>query len=356
MQWMDVAKGVCILLVVLWHVIMKHYLRIDWHIGVPIPGAWGAFGEMLLPLRMPLFFTVSGMLSVSVMRRPWRTVGRTRIAKFIYLYVLWLLIHTAVFAGFPGLPTDRAESVSDLLVQLTLTPSNLWYLFALALYVAVAKLVRSVPPAVVLTAAAALSAVTAAGLLSTPGNRAGLLQNLVFFLAGLYLRPYVLRWAAYATPRRLLTVAAAHVLLYAAVTVVGGERWFGVWLVLSVVALAVGVAGAVHIRRFPRVQRALAALGHRTLVIYVLHMPILAVADRLLLGPLTDLGRAGQLVVAVAYPVLLTAAVVGICLGLHRALLAARATWLFDLPARRVAQQASTSAVAPRQPSEGTAP
>jgi hypothetical protein len=47
--WADVAKGVCILLVVLWHVIMKHYLQIQWRVAGPIPGAWGAFSEQLLP-------------------------------------------------------------------------------------------------------------------------------------------------------------------------------------------------------------------------------------------------------------------------------------------------------------------
>lgn len=53
--WADSAKGACILLVVLWHVVIKHYRRIDWHDAARIPGAWGTLGEQLLPLRMPLF-------------------------------------------------------------------------------------------------------------------------------------------------------------------------------------------------------------------------------------------------------------------------------------------------------------
>ncbi|SDK31732.1 hypothetical protein [Nonomuraea jiangxiensis] len=42
--WADTAKGVCILLVVLWHVVVKHYLRIDWRLDVPITGLWGLLG------------------------------------------------------------------------------------------------------------------------------------------------------------------------------------------------------------------------------------------------------------------------------------------------------------------------
>ena len=78
--WADVAKGMCILLVVLWHVVTKHYLRIDWHVSPPIPGAWGVLTEQLLPMRMPLFFTISGMFAIGAVRRPWRVLGRSKVA------------------------------------------------------------------------------------------------------------------------------------------------------------------------------------------------------------------------------------------------------------------------------------
>src|SRR5262245_4164499 len=72
MVWPDVAKGVCILLVVLWHTVNKHYLQVDWRIGGPVPALWGFVGDQLMTLRMPLFFTISGMFAVSAFHRPWR--------------------------------------------------------------------------------------------------------------------------------------------------------------------------------------------------------------------------------------------------------------------------------------------
>ncbi|MDG4793191.1 acyltransferase [Micromonospora sp. WMMD1082] len=154
LAWADVAKGGCILLVLLWHVIMKDYLQFDWRLDLPVAGAWGTLGE-LLPMRMPLFFTISGMFAAHAVRRPWRSVGRPRIARFLYLYGVWLLIHTAVLALAPDFPTDRATSPGELLAQLTVTPSNLWYLSALALYFVLAKALRRVHPAVLLGAAGA---------------------------------------------------------------------------------------------------------------------------------------------------------------------------------------------------------
>ncbi|MFC4020464.1 acyltransferase family protein [Micromonospora sp. GCM10011542] len=331
LAWADVAKGGCIILVLLWHVIVKHYLRIDWQVGLPVPGAWGLLGEQLLPLRMPLFFAISGIFAASALGRPWRTVRRSRVARLLHLYVLWLLVHTAVLALAPHFPTDRATSLPGLLAQLTVTPSNLWYLPALALYFVLAKALRRVHPAVLLTAAGVLSAVAAAGLLDTPGNRGGVYQNLVFFLAGLHLRPHLQRWAATATDRRLLLTSAGFAAALAATAVVG--HWFGASLLVSATAVAFGITAAARLARRPILAGPLAALGRRTLPVYVIHMPVLALLDRLLAGPVADLDTTSRVLLVAGYPVLLTATVLVVSLALHRGLLALRATWLFDLPA-----------------------
>jgi threonine dehydratase/uncharacterized membrane protein YcfT len=333
-QWADVAKGICILLVVLWHVVVKHYLQIDWHLSLPIPGAWGALGEQLLPLRMPLFFTISGMFAVRAVHRHWRVLARAKLAKYLYLYATWLLIHTAVLALVPGFHTDRARGVLDLVEQLTITPSNLWYLYALALYFAIAKAVRSLPPVPVLAVALALSAAAGAGLLDTPGNRAGVYQNLVFFLAGLYLQPWVERCAATANGRRLAITGALYAVALATMSAVGAQRWFGVWPAISVLATVFGVTAAAMLCRWTALAGALAWLGRRTLPIYVIHMPVLALLHLLLVDRLSQLGSTAQLVLAVGYPIVLTAVVAGLSLAIHRVLLAAGARWLFELPGR----------------------
>ncbi|MEV0426618.1 pyridoxal-phosphate dependent enzyme [Micromonospora sp. NPDC050495] len=333
-RWADVAKGACIILVVLWHVIVKHYLQIDWRLDLPLPGAWGLFGEQLLPLRMPLFFTISGIFAAHAVARPWRVAARPRIARNLYLYATWLLIHTALLALAPGFPTDRATSLGGLLAQLTVTPSNLWYLYALALYFALAKALRRVHPAVLLAGAGALSALAATGLLDGPGNRGQVYQNLVFFLAGVHARGHLQRWAAAATARRLAGVGAAYAAALAGTALAGAAGWPGVRLLVSAVAVAFGLTAAARLAQLPVVGAALARLGRRTLPIYVLHMPVLALLHRLLAGPVGELNGPGRLLLAVGYPVLLTAVVLALSLAVHRGLTAAGAHWLFDLPRR----------------------
>ncbi|MFC0625083.1 acyltransferase family protein [Kribbella deserti] len=330
--WADVAKGVCILLVVLWHVIMKHYLQIDWRISSPVPGAWGKLSELLLPLRMPLFFTISGLFAVNAVRRSWPDLLRTRVAKFGYLYALWLVIHTIVLAAVPDFGTERAGNVLEFLAQLTITPPNLWYLYALALYFLIAKLVRGIPPALILAAAFGLSAIAAAGLLEVPGNRGGVYQNLVFFLGGLYGKALIERLAANASWTRLALVGVPYAVLLGVIEAYDAKTWFGIWPLASVVAVGLGVTAAGLITRSAVLTDGLANLGRRTLPIYVLHMPLLALTHALLIGPLSAASPGVQGVVALFEPVVLTAYLVWLCLNLRRFL----PDVLFDLPRRAV--------------------
>ncbi|MFG2075250.1 acyltransferase family protein [Nonomuraea maritima] len=332
-KWADTAKGACILLVVLWHVVMKDYLQIDWHLSIPVTGAWGTVTEQLLPLRMPLFFTISGMFAVGAVSRPWPVLARTKVAGFYGLYALWLLIHTALLAFAPGFDTARAADLTGLLEQLTITPSNLWYLYALALYFAVAKAVRRLPAPVVLGAAFVLSAAASAGLLDQPGDRGGVYKNLVFFLAGMYLRPAVERLAATATWRRLGVSGVLFAVALVAMRVTGADTWFGVWPAACVVAAVLGVTAASLVSRWDALGDRLAALGRTTLPVYVIHMPVLALLHRALVPPLSaDMNGTVRLLLSVVEPVLVTAAVTAVCLLLHRALLKAHAGWLFQLP------------------------
>jgi fucose 4-O-acetylase-like acetyltransferase len=68
--WGDTLKGALIILVVLWHVIMKSHLQLDWQLGVPIPGAWGLVGDAIWPFLMPLFLLVSGYFAANALGRP----------------------------------------------------------------------------------------------------------------------------------------------------------------------------------------------------------------------------------------------------------------------------------------------
>ncbi|MEV4736568.1 MULTISPECIES: acyltransferase family protein [unclassified Microbacterium] len=323
--WPDVAKGLCIILVVLWHVVTKH--AIDVPGAGPVTDAWATLNAQLLPLRMPLFFLISGMFAGRAVLAPDGASWRRRAGRLLSVYVLWVLIQTAVLALAPDFDTARATDGWELLAQLTISPTNLWYLLALAAYLGIARLTRELPTAFVLPVAFAVASFAAAGLLPDLGNLWQVVQNLFFFLAGLRLRDPVVRFAASTGILRALALTAAFAGATAVVGVLGMRAWPGVWPVLAGVAVACGVAVCALIDRHAAVlARPLRWIGQRTLPIYVLHMIPLALIDQALRA---SGWRAIPVVEAIA-PVVLTAVVIALCLALHAALIRVRLGVLFD--------------------------
>jgi uncharacterized membrane protein YcfT len=91
--WVDTAKGVCIILVVMMHATLG--------VGEAMGGT-GFMHEVVAfakPFRMPDFFLVSGLFLARVIDRDWRTYGDKRIVHFLYFYFLWLLIQSGLKYG-----------------------------------------------------------------------------------------------------------------------------------------------------------------------------------------------------------------------------------------------------------------
>lgn len=323
--WPDVAKGMCIILVVLWHVVTKHAIEVP-GAGV-VTDAWATVNAQLLPLRMPLFFLISGMFAMRALTATDRPDWRRRALRLAALYVVWVLIQTFALALTPEFDTARATDAGELLAQLTFSPTNLWYLLALAVYLALGRMARSVPTVVLLPVAFAVSAVGASGVLPDLGNLWQVVQNVFFFLAGVRLRAFAERLAVGSGALTVFMLGAAYAGLAAVVGVLGLRHWPGVWPVLSLVAVGFGItACALLDRRAEVLARPLRWLGRRTLPIYVIHMIPLALLD----AALRASGLRTTPVFEAVAPVVLTAVVIALCLAAHAALVRLRLGALFD--------------------------
>lgn len=113
-EWIDVAKGVSIVLVVFYHVLMFAELQ-----GIPVSGLYAELNAPLRYIRMPLFFTVSALLlgSASGMSPP--AFVTKWVLPSLWVLVVWNLIYAVIGDADFGL---------DELV----TPyGHLWFLCAL---------------------------------------------------------------------------------------------------------------------------------------------------------------------------------------------------------------------------------
>src|SRR3954454_20302930 len=149
-DWVDYAKGICIVMVVMMHSVL----------GVEAAAGQTGFMHALVafakPFRMPDFFLISGLFLSVVIGRDWRTFFDRKVVHFAYFYVLWVTIQF----GFKA-PAFAAESswshVCLLYLQSFVEPfGTLWFIYLLPVFFVVTKLLRRAPPMAVWAAAAAL--------------------------------------------------------------------------------------------------------------------------------------------------------------------------------------------------------
>lgn len=311
LPWVDVAKGACIVLVVLLHVTNKHLVRLD-DASPFIRDAWADLAKWLRPVRMPLFFVLSGLLAAPVLHRRRPAEVRRRVLRSFELYVAWMLLQSVLVDRRlrPGVATTTVDGFLDALV----VPSgSLWYLWALAAYVGVLALVPPRLRSWSLAASGVVWFLVAAKVWHLDPRPRDLLQYLSWFALGAFVPAAVRGVAARSTGRRSGLAAAAFV---------AGVVWLRplgpvAAPALQVVGVLAGIGAAVQVRG--PVADGLARLGRRTLAIYVLHLPLLTIWGHVL----REHGWRGSSPVPAAlwiYPIVLTAGLVATSLAVEDAL------------------------------------
>jgi uncharacterized membrane protein YcfT len=333
LDWVDAARGVCVLLVVLLHVRIFVYAPL----APPTNGVevWTQLTEFFGAFRLPLLFVVSGLVASRRVRAGWsdrRTV--LRAVSLYWLYLVWLTVYAllSIVVVWPGVPF-RVLSVEAYTRQLVVPDSMLWFIFALAVYVALLSSLSRVPPAVILGVFAVVSVASGAA----PMNRDEALwlhgvYYAVFFAVGVYLAPLVRALAENRSSWRLPLALGVFVVCEVVwqQSVEGTVLESGLRLLRDFAAVALSVIVIALLVRWQPFARAAGAIGRRTLPIFVLQLPLIWV---LFLLPPVEWSLTFAPVRHLA-PVLGTALIVVAALGIHSLVMRGRGRVLFGLPSR----------------------
>ena len=334
--WLDIARGLSMALVVVLHAEYAMAAIGDRAMAVHL------FSLALMPLRLPLFFLVAGLLAAGVMARGAREVLRRRVAHYGYLFVVWCALYEAFHLwllpglGPPGLA--RLYAGPDRLPWVLASANgHQWFIYALALFFALALALRPLPVA----AQAAIA--VAVGLVGTaePGGALGptVLDHFHYFpwfLLGLLGRDRLIA----AAPRLARPGALAAIgLAWAAATALAHKaRLLQDDLVrpaLSLLALPFGIGLSAWLAgRHPLWGAPLRLVGRNTLHVYVLH----TMALRLVLASAERPASVPREVWAVA----VAALAIVMCLAAGRVL--ARVPGLFAIPGRQRAPRPAPAA------------
>jgi uncharacterized membrane protein YcfT len=299
--WVDTAKGLCIILVVMMHATLG--------VGEAMGGE--GFMHWLVayakPFRMPDFFLVSGLFLARVIDRDWRTYADRRVVHFAYFYLLWLVIQSAL--KFNQVSGGTLSGLMEHLALSLVEPySTLWFVYLLAVFSVVTKLLRRVRPALLLAGAAILEILpiqTGWFLLDEFCGRS------VYFLAGYILAPHIFALAGWAACH--VRSAVTGLAVWAAVNgffalTPSGLAGYPTLATLPFASLALGVVGAMAIVTTAALLAPSAAArpfsyaGRHSIAIYLaFFLPMAATRAALVrFGVIDDVGVAALVVTAVA--------------------------------------------------------
>jgi uncharacterized membrane protein YcfT len=319
-DWVDYAKGFCIVMVVMMH----STLGVEQAAGQT--GYMHAWVDFAKPFRMPDFFMISGLFLARVIDRDWKTYLDRKVVHFAYFYVLWITIQFAVKA--PGFAFTHGWLGTLLLyLEAFIQPfGTLWFIYLLPIFFVTVKFARGrgVPAPLIWLAAAALEiAPIETGWIIVDEFAA----RFVYFYTGYLFAARIFALASLV--QRRWPLALAGLLIWAAL--------HGTLVALGVsdrpfVSLGMGLVGAGAVvsasALFARVHwlSALRFCGEHSIVIYLaFFLPMAASRAALLRLDVFDVGTVALLVTA--------AGVLG-ALAIWWAARVLRLDFLFTRPAR----------------------
>lgn len=335
-EWIDFAKGTAIALVVLYHagLFLSEFDLADGTSG----------GRALLQFfPMPMFFFIAGLTGGRMLSWSFPELWRRRLLPLAYLYILWSGIRVLFYLVVPHLRGSEGSPTRPLnILLLPVWPtSSYWFIWALAIFILIAWLLRDVPPPVQLIGAALLAvAATTPGWLDTDNvgwDRVA--QNLIFYLAALFIPHTVYRLAARVRVWHAALLLVAYFSIALTILLVGGSRIPGLVLVTSAVAVALGVAASTVLVRW-RWLGFVSVLGQRSLQIYLVHLFVIAAAIALV-APFADVGLLRQF----SSVLMFVLGAIALVASLYLPRLLRRFTWLWVSPfGRRRIRKRKTAA------------
>ena len=138
-DWVDYAKGFCIVMVVMMH------STLGVELAAGHEGWMHAAVAFARPFRMPDFFLISGLFLARVIDRDWRDYLDRKVLHFVYFYVIWVTIQFAFKA--PMFAAEQGWSgVAISYLEAFIEPfGTLWFIYLLPIMFVIIKLTRGLP-------------------------------------------------------------------------------------------------------------------------------------------------------------------------------------------------------------------
>lgn len=263
LPWVDVARGIGIILVVYGHALRGLYWPPE-----SMPPWAQTQDNWIYAFHMPLFFIIAGMFAWPSLRRSRAAFARSKLVGVFYPYLLWSLIAGGIELLFSPVVNSPLRA-ADLLAVPVRPIEQFWFLYSLFLIQIFVMLLYPRKAAVYL--AALVSPLLFYGV----GGGGLAVQTLLwvpYFVCGIAAAAALGRLSG-AMPKSALAAALVSAATFVGLMMVARPQ--GIAGVVP--GLATGAAGSLAVLsvsmllREGAAMRFLAALGEASLAIYVMH-------------------------------------------------------------------------------------
>jgi fucose 4-O-acetylase-like acetyltransferase len=266
--WVDLAKGACILFVVLRHASPYPPFSED------SPRVLIAFNDMMQPFRMPLFFFASGLFAKKALSMSIGTFVKRKVFQLLWVYVVWAVLFYVALQWPRDFLRGRQVDYGQVVYIFTQTVNTYWFVYVLALSYFLTKTLAGIPRFALLLGCAGVTI----GFQNSIDAASAVLGKVAYLTPFLVLGSMSLETLRVQLPKRSLLFA---VLGFAAV----GILW---WVESSIpaeveiagraVSFLVSVVGVIALVSFAYwmqdsfLGRCLSCLGKKSIYVYCMHM------------------------------------------------------------------------------------
>lgn len=263
--WMDVVRGVCIVLVLLLHA----YSLIMHNPGT---ATIEAFNLAFRPYRMPILMFLSGLLLHRSLGKEVRPYIYGKLAMIFWPFLIWSMVVLAA---------EQRLTLEYVLKVPISSPTLLWYLWFLFAYYIIALVLKRLKVSFILVAIVALIA----SLFLPDFLRMSRFAYLLFFFL---LGAVVLERDVRIVDRRIIAGLIAAAVAGSILSVQGFSMNYNAFYAWAPVSLALVLYSLPrHLYDFPG-SGSLQWIGRNSLVFYVVHFPAQVVFNRMISPLLGD--------------------------------------------------------------------
>ncbi len=329
LKWLDAAKGIAIILVVLHHSILwldkvdlvhPVYVQID---------------HFMKQARMPLFFLASGIALKYIYQKPPSEFVAYKLLPIAWIYMVWTVICGIAFDDVLSLPFLGGESIAIYFAKAMVQPTHgLWFVLALGVMCFLALITRQLPSMVVLAGTLAMTLYNDMGLhpayfpIVSDAVVHNILNYCLFFFVGLFFSDLIIKEAN--SRNRMLALLGLSFIGFIIANWLAFQSEALFWqtqTVRAVCGTAIGFAVSVLLTRIDQVGSAMSWMGKRSLGIFLGHglflVPIVVY--------MPEAFRGAETLQTIA-PILATALCVGGATALYLLLSRIGLRWIYIFP------------------------